>query len=107
MSSPLYVTKPQGTVVAVQVPIADWIELLERICDLEEHLRPTSKLDRQLDALVRQRLRKKKDLSLDDVGFIGTGRPMSKAESLLISAHIQLQRGTRPSVRTKVSARNS
>ena len=61
MSSPLYVTKPHGTVVAVQVPIADWIELLERICDLEEHLRPTSKLDRQLDALVRQRLRKKKD----------------------------------------------
>ncbi|HMQ76043.1 MAG TPA: hypothetical protein PKE21_08785 [Flavobacteriales bacterium] len=76
--------------VAVQVPIADWIELLERICDLEEQLRPTTKLDRQLDALVRQRTRKKKDLSLDDIGLIGTGRPLSKAESLLISAHIQV-----------------
>ena len=105
MSSPLCVTESNGTVVAVQVPIADWIELLEQICELEEHLRPTTTLDRQLDALVRRRTRKKKDLSLDAIGFIGTGRPLSKAESLLISAHIQLQRGTRPSARSKVSAR--
>lgn len=106
MKKPIgYITAPDGTVVSVVVPIADWIELLERICDLEEQLRPTTKLDRQLDALVRRRTRKKKDLSLDDVGFIGTGRSLSKAESLLISAHIQLQRGTRPSARTKVSAR--
>ncbi len=102
---PLYVSEANGVVVAVQVPIADWIDLLERICDLEEQLRPTTKLDRQLDDLVRQRTRKKKDLSLDAIGFIGTGRPLSKAESLLISAHIQLQRGTRPSARSKVSAR--
>lgn len=92
MSSPLYVTEPHGTVVAVQVPIADWIELLERICDLEDQLRPTTRLDRQLDALVRQHLRKTNDVSLDDVGFIGTGRPMTKAESLLISAHIQVKK---------------
>jgi len=92
MSSPLCVTESNGTVVAVQVPIADWIELLEQICELEEHLRPTTTLDRQLDALVRQRFRNEKNLSLDDIGFIGAGRPMSKAESLLISAHIQVKK---------------
>lgn len=84
-----YLTEPRGKVVAVVVPINDWIAMLERICDLEAKLRPKTKLDRQLDAIFQKRSRKKKDLNLDDIGFLGTGRTISQAESLLMSAHVQ------------------
>jgi hypothetical protein len=84
-----YVAEPNGTVVAVQVELNAWIALLEKLANYEERSRPTSKLDRQLAVLVRKRVGNRKKVDLDDIGFIGTGRPMSEIESLLISAHIQ------------------
>jgi len=90
-----YVTKPDGTVVAVQVPIADWMALLERLCDLEQQLRPKSALDKRLDAIVRDLVGDKKEVTLDDIGFLGTGRAISAAENLLISAHIATRKASK------------
>jgi hypothetical protein len=103
--TPQYVTEPSGKVVAVLVAIEDWIKLLEYVCDLEHKLRPTSAQDRRLDAIVRKQLRNKKQLELDDIGFIGTGRAMTEAESLLVSAHIQRSKAKRGAIkyRTKRS----
>lgn len=88
----LYVTDATGEVLAVQVTLADWIQLLERICDLEAQLRPESKLDKRLDAVVRRRVGNKKKVSLDDIGFVGTGREMTRAEQLLVSTHIAMRK---------------
>lgn len=108
---PLYVTKANGKLIAVQVAIKDWIALLEKLADYEEQLRPKSKLDKQLAELVRKRVGKKKNVDLDDIGFIGTGRPMSDMESLLTSAHIQAQKAKRtaakPVVRRAPAKRNA
>lgn len=98
---PLYVNEPNGKVVAVLVAIEDWIALLEKVCDLEQKLRPTSALDKRLDALVRKQLRSKKKLDLDDIGFMGTGRAMTEAESLLVSAHIQLSKTERGAIKKR------
>ncbi|QQR85893.1 MAG: hypothetical protein IPJ76_14980 [Flavobacteriales bacterium] len=86
---PLFVSEAHGKVVAVLIPIEHWIALLEKLVDHEERSRPKSKLDDQLAELARERVGKKKTIDLDDIGFIGTGRAMSEAESLLVSAYIQ------------------
>lgn len=93
----LYVSEPNGKVTAVIVAMEDWIALLERICDLQEKLRPKNPLDRKLAALVRKRVGNKKNVDLDDIGFIGTGRSMTKEESMLISVHIQAMKAKRTS----------
>ncbi len=99
--TPKYVTEPSGKVVAVLVAIEDWIKLLEYVCDLEQKLRPTSALDRRLDAVVRKQLRNKKQLELYDIGFIGTRRAMTEAESLLISEHIQRSKAKRGAIKQR------
>ena len=98
----LYVTDAKGKVLAVQVALEDWIALLEKVCELQQKLRPKSPLDRQLAALVRKRIGNKKNVDLDDIGFIGTGRAVSEEVSMLISAHIQARKGksARPKKKT-------
>jgi len=88
----LYITDAKGKVLAVQVDLKDWIALLEKLCDLQQKLRPTTALDKRLDTEVRKRIGNKKKVDLDDIGFIGTGRAVSEEESLLMSAHVQLLR---------------
>lgn len=85
----LYVTNAKGKVLAVQVAIEDWIALLEKVCALQERLRPKAKLDQQLSEVVRKRIGKKRKVDLDEIGFIGTGREIMKEETMLISARIQ------------------
>lgn len=85
----LYGTNAKGKVLAVQVAIEDWIALLEKVCAMQESLRPKTKLDKQLDKEVRKRIGNKKKADLDDIGFIGTGRAITEEETMLISAHIQ------------------
>lgn len=99
---PQYVTKLNGKVVAVQVAMADWVALLEKLCDLEQKLRRSNALDRRVDAIVRKQLTNKKQPDLDDIGFIGTVRAMSEAESLLVSAHIQAANAKRAAGTKKV-----
>ena len=84
----LNVTDAKGKVLVVQVAIKDWIALLEKVCALQERLRPKTQLDKQLSKLVRKRVGKKKKVDLDDIGFIGTGRAITEEETMLISAHI-------------------
>lgn len=88
----LYVTEANGEVLAVQVALEDWIALLEQLCELEQRLRPKSALDKRLDAIVRDRTGNKKVVSLDDIGFVGTGRELTRAEKLLVSTHIAVRK---------------
>ena len=99
---PQYVTRPNGKVVAVLVLLEDWIALLEHVCDLEQKLKPSNALDRRVEVIVRKEMTKKKQADLDDIGFIGTGRAMSEAESLLVSAHIQAAKAQRAAGMKKV-----
>ena len=88
----LNVTDAKGKVLAVQVAIEDWIALLEKVCALQENLRPKTQLDKQLSKLVRKRIGNKTNVDLDDIGFVGTGRVISEEESMLFSAHIQAKK---------------
>lgn len=99
---PLYVSEAHGKVVAVLIPIENWIAMLEKLVDYEERSRPKSKLDDQLVELMRKHVGKKKNIDLDAIGFIGTGRAMSEAESLLVSAHIQVAKAKRAAGMKKV-----
>lgn len=91
----LYVTNAKGKVLAVQVALEDWIALLEKVCALQESLRTKTKLDKQLDEELRKRIGNKKKVDLDDIGFIGTGRAITKEETMLISARIQANKSKR------------
>lgn len=84
----LNVTDAKGKVLAVQVAVEDRNALLEKVCALQENLRPQTRLDSQLSKLVRKRIGNKRNVDLDDIGFIGTGREITEEETMLISAHI-------------------
>jgi len=45
------------------------------------------------------------DLELDDIGFIGIGRPMTEEETRLASAHIQAYMAKHPAPERKASKR--
>jgi len=91
----LNVTDAKGKVLAVQVPIEDRNALLELVCALQERLRPQTQLDSQLSKLVRKRTGKKKNVDLDDIGFVGTGRVITEEESMLMSARVQANKAER------------
>jgi len=91
----LNVTDAKGKVLAVQVAIEDWIALLEKVCALQENLRPKTQLDKQLSELVRKRIGNKKKVELDDIGFVGTGRVITEVESMLMSARVQANKAER------------
>ena len=61
-----YVNDADGNVQAVQIPVEDWNELVEKVCQYEQLLKLRSTLSTALTQVARMRSGKLKKRSLKD-----------------------------------------